>query len=146
MIAVDKACACVLRDGHLLCFRHPSAGNQLPKGTVEAGESSEAAVVRELAEESGLTQAQVIGKICQYERIVGGDGHSGVEARHRWHLFHLAVPGAPRAPWRHRVRSDGVDDGMVFEYFWQDLAQPITGFHPIFVQAISAVQGYLARV
>lgn len=39
----------------LLLFQHPTAGVQLPAGTVEEGEPLEAAVVREVAEETGIT-------------------------------------------------------------------------------------------
>lgn len=41
--------------GHdLLLFQHPSAGIQIPAGTVEAGEEPEAAAMRETTEETGL--------------------------------------------------------------------------------------------
>ena len=54
--AVPKACACLVdARGRLLVFRHPGDGNmQLPKGTIESGESPEQAVRRELLEESGI--------------------------------------------------------------------------------------------
>jgi 8-oxo-dGTP pyrophosphatase MutT (NUDIX family) len=39
----------------LLLFEHPHAGIRIPAGTVESGESPEAAVMREAAEETGLT-------------------------------------------------------------------------------------------
>ncbi|NDJ62254.1 MAG: NUDIX domain-containing protein [Chloroflexi bacterium] len=43
------------RDGRqLLVFKHPSAGIQLPAGTIEPGEHPEDAVMREVREETGL--------------------------------------------------------------------------------------------
>lgn len=47
----------------LLLFRHPTAGIQLPAGTVELDESPEIAVLRELQEETGLKNAILLGKI-----------------------------------------------------------------------------------
>ena len=38
----------------ILAFRHPQAGTQLVKGTLENGEKAEDATLRELAEESGI--------------------------------------------------------------------------------------------
>ena len=52
----------------ILVFQHPSAGIQLPAGTVELNESFTAAVIREVAEETGLTQV-TIRKLLS-ERIV----------------------------------------------------------------------------
>lgn len=45
---------------HLLVFRHPTAGLQLPAGTVEHGESAELAARREVAEETGLSSLQLV--------------------------------------------------------------------------------------
>lgn len=56
---IEKVTAFITRpapDGHsLLLFEHPHAGIQIPAGTVEAGETPQAAAVREAAEETGLT-------------------------------------------------------------------------------------------
>jgi 8-oxo-dGTP pyrophosphatase MutT (NUDIX family) len=40
----------------ILAFRHPLAGTQLVKGTIESGETVEAGAVRELEEERGVMQ------------------------------------------------------------------------------------------
>ena len=53
----DKACAVVLsRESppRILLFRHPQAGVQLVKGSIESGETAQQAALRELWEESGL--------------------------------------------------------------------------------------------
>jgi len=47
----------------LLVFRHPTAGIQLPAGTVEAEESVETAALREVREETGLIDIAVIARI-----------------------------------------------------------------------------------
>lgn len=50
----------------ILAFRHPKAGTQLIKGTLETGERPEAGVLRELAEESGIAHAAVVEKLASW--------------------------------------------------------------------------------
>lgn len=61
---VQKVTAFLTRwqeDGpELLVFQHPLAGIQLPAGTVEFNESLENAVIREVAEETGLEDIEII--------------------------------------------------------------------------------------
>ncbi|WP_272972120.1 NUDIX domain-containing protein [Comamonas terrigena] len=57
-----KACPVVIRGLgtiEILAFEHPLAGLQLVKGTIEPGETSAAAALRELREESGLHASHV---------------------------------------------------------------------------------------
>ncbi len=55
---VHKVTAFITRDHNnrreILVFQHPTAGIQLPAGTVELGENIETAVVREAQEETGI--------------------------------------------------------------------------------------------
>lgn len=44
---------------------NPEAGRQVPAGTVEPDEDVEAALVREVAEESGLTNLRIIRKLAE---------------------------------------------------------------------------------
>ena len=60
---VQKVTAFIIRekDGikELLVFKHPTAGIQIPAGTVEAGEDIKTAVKREVYEETGLQFVEI---------------------------------------------------------------------------------------
>jgi len=61
-----KACPVVLRMAEslqILAFEHPLAGLQLVKGTVEPGEESADAAVRELFEESGVVATRLLADL-----------------------------------------------------------------------------------
>jgi 8-oxo-dGTP pyrophosphatase MutT (NUDIX family) len=65
--SIQKVSAFVTRvlDGkaELLLMEHPLAGIQIPAGTVELGETVEAAVLREAAEETGLENLRIIREL-----------------------------------------------------------------------------------
>ncbi len=112
----DKACPVILRqrEGRLqiLAFRHPLAGPQLVKGTVEEGEEPRQTVLRELGEESGVEDARVIEPLGQL--LFRGDGQ-------RWHLFLCQVPRVLPDAWIHFTTDGG---GHNFAFFWHDLDEP----------------------
>ena len=60
---VQKVTAFIIRKRNgakeLLVFKHPTAGIQIPAGTVEVGEDIEAAVKREAYEETGLQSVEI---------------------------------------------------------------------------------------
>ena len=60
---IQKVTAFIVRERHgvkeLLVFKHPTAGVQIPAGTVEAGEDIETAVKREAYEETGLQSVEI---------------------------------------------------------------------------------------
>ena len=62
-VIVEKVTAFIThrsKHGHdLLLFEHPHAGVQIPAGTVKGDETPERAVVREAAEETGLTSLPI---------------------------------------------------------------------------------------
>ena len=73
-----KACACLVdARGRLLVFRHPGDGNmQLPKGTIEPGESPEVAVRRELLEESGIDHVGELQSLGTLHRDCRSEEHT----------------------------------------------------------------------
>lgn len=91
---------------------HPEAGRQVPAGTVEPDEDVAAALVREVAEESGLTNLRIIRKLAEAVFPEWGNLR---------HVFHVEVLGQAPDRWIHTVRGSGEDSGMEFEYSWVPL-------------------------
>ncbi len=54
----------------LLVFRHPHAGVQLPAGTVNPNETPHDAVLREVREETGLTNAAIMTYLGKIEQVM----------------------------------------------------------------------------
>lgn len=75
--SVHKVSAFITRDTamgrQILLFRHPTAGIQVPAGTVEDGEGLETAVLREVTEETGLTQVRIISYLGKMDNELEPD-------------------------------------------------------------------------
>ncbi len=131
--AVAKVCPVVVhatRDGRqILVFRHPLAGMgmQLVKGTIEPGEDVHVAALRELAEESGITDAAVDRRFG-VEEIVPGQ---------TWH-FVLVQTGPLPDRWTFHTADDGGRD-FAFEWWPLDLA-PDTDWHPDSAVALAFIR------
>lgn len=129
-----KAYAYVLDDdGRLLVFDHPdpTAGTQVPKGGVERGESPREAVVRELAEESGLTDVEVEALLARDEWP-----HPEKPKAYRRYFFHLSA-STDRDSWDHEVTGSGEDEGMVYSYYWSN---------PTDVSLVAGMDDYVDRL
>lgn len=74
---MEKVAAFVTRGrgaaAELLLFAHPSAGIQLPAGTVEIMEQSDSAVLREVWEETGLQNVQIKTRLGELRRELPSD-------------------------------------------------------------------------
>ncbi len=131
-----KACPVVIRGhGHIeiLAFAHPLAGLQLVKGTIEPGETSAAAALRELREESGLHASRVAADLG-----IWASGH----ADQIW-AFHLCEVHHPPDSWTHRTSDDGGHD---FRFFWHPLSQPPSAqWHGVFQRALQHIASKLGR-
>ena len=124
----DKACAVVLsslQPTRILLFRHPLAGVQLVKGTIENGETPAQAALRELTEESGISTATIADDLGSWDA-----DHLG----QIWSFQLCRVSGALPERWSHQTLDD---HGHVFAFFWASLDQlPLAECHPVFQRAL----------
>lgn len=133
-MTANKVCPVLLRGRgssvEILVFEHPVAGCQVVKGSIEAGESQEAAALRELSEESGITSARVTRHL--------GTWVSGFEGQ-VW-AFVLCEPDSllPES-WVHQAADDGGHD---FRFFWHPLFEPeaSSDWHPVFRDALARIR------
>ena len=86
---------------------------RMPGGGVEAGESLQEAVLRELWEESGIAQAKVVRKVGVLNYISTMDGLP----RER-HCYLLKTNQPLPNQWDHLVSGDGEDAQDLFSHFW----------------------------
>ena len=150
MKLVHKAVAAVVRgDGagaELLVFRHPLAGVQLPKGTVEPGETPAEGVLRELEEESGLRLEVQPHPIGEWRRVLDGTfGERATGGVHLWHLFALDAPEGLPEGWTHDASGSPEEDGLRFEFHWLAIdAGLLDKLHPVFGATATLLLGHFA--
>ncbi|MFE3944437.1 NUDIX domain-containing protein [Streptomyces sp. NPDC059118] len=109
----------------LLVFDHigmPTAGTQVPAGGVGPDEELEQAVLREVAEETGLSAATVVRKIAVEDKP-----HPETGQPRRTAFFFVRAPADTPDSWEHRVRGDGDDAGLAFacRFLPLPLSQPL---------------------
>jgi 8-oxo-dGTP pyrophosphatase MutT (NUDIX family) len=115
-----KVFAYITSRDRLLVFRHPlepSAGIQVPAGTVEPGEEPDSAVLREAWEETGLAGLRLAEFLGEREYV-----HYSLPEVHQRYFYHLECEGDPPDTWQHweQNASDGSGDHL-FELFWVPL-------------------------
>ncbi len=120
----SKVIAYVTRGQELLVFRHrdfPEAGLQVPGGSIEDGEDPDEAVLRELQEESGLTDVRLVGLLGRYLYSASPNA----DESHDRHVYHLELTGPAEESWLHWENdpSDG-SPPIAFEFFWMSLNNP----------------------
>lgn len=130
----NKVCPVIFRRFgtavEVLAFEHPLAGYQLVKGTIEAGESVEAAALRELAEESGIASATVFRSLgiwaSTYENQI-------------WAFVACETEQSLPETWVHETSDDG---GHSFRFFWHPLSAATSPdhWHSVFRGALAFIQ------
>ncbi|NJO80170.1 MAG: NUDIX domain-containing protein [Cyanobacteria bacterium RM1_2_2] len=125
-----KVFAYITHQNRLLVFSHPdcsAAGIQVPAGTVEPGETLQAAILREAYEETGLLKLKLIGYLgsCTYDMSPWGGPAS--QQRHFFHLEWEPVEreGEPIHSWQHYETSGGKRYPILFELFWVALPEDV---------------------
>ena len=136
----EKVVAYITWGNALLVFRHPDfpeAGIQVPAGSMESGESPEAAALREAFEETGLDGLALVAPLGEHLYDVSPFGKD--ELHHR-HFFHLRCTEVPPQTWRHSEETPSDGGGPIaFEFFWAPLpagAPPLIAGQDAFLPAL----------
>jgi 8-oxo-dGTP pyrophosphatase MutT (NUDIX family) len=122
-----KAYAYIVHAGRLLVFRHrdfPEAGIQVPGGTMLPEENPQAAVLREAAEETGLSELKIVSMLGEQMRDMSDFGRDEIQQRY---FFLLACTQDPPETWTHFETdpSDGSSAPIAFEFFWAELPNSV---------------------
>jgi 8-oxo-dGTP pyrophosphatase MutT (NUDIX family) len=136
--------------GRLLVFDHvgdPAPGTQVPAGGIKAHEEPAAAVLRELAEESGLETAQLVRKLGEAWYVAEvGNVPAGLEEQvhHAYHL-HLDEPPSEET-WEWDECSDGGVPLHRFAFRWVTLESAAQVLWPIQALWIASLRCSLAHL
>ncbi|OXI30170.1 DNA mismatch repair protein MutT [Burkholderia sp. AU16741] len=97
--------------------KFPEAGRQVVAGTMNHGEVPTAAALRELREESGIGDAQVVRVLGGYFYSMQKFGRSEIQHRHVVHVM-VSDAIAMKAHWAH-FESDPGSGGEPIEFSFQ---------------------------
>jgi len=128
--------------GRLLVFEHVDvdAGTQVPAGGTHEGEPAEDAVLRELAEESGVESAVLVRKLGEaWNMSEPGNVPPGLEEQIH-HAFHLRLHETPRERWEWDERSGGEVVEHRFALRWVSLGEAETLLWPAQAMWTNAVR------
>ena len=89
-------------------------GYEVPKGSVEPGESLEEAVHREVHEESGIGGLGIIKEL--------GETQWKSEEQH---FFLAAAPSGVADVFEYQVTGEGIDKGFWYQYRWLEIKQSL---------------------
>ena len=130
--------------GRLLVFDHvddAEAGTQVPAGGIQHGETAEDAVVRELAEESGIECASIVRKLGETWYIAElGNVPAGLEEQIQ-HAFHLSLAEPPAEEvWEWDERSGGDTVEHRFAFRWVSLEEAAALLWPVQAMWVNALR------
>jgi ADP-ribose pyrophosphatase YjhB (NUDIX family) len=93
--------------------KYPEEGVQVPAGRIDHWETLEEGLRRELAEETGLTDARIVRELPDFECTYRTYSHN--------HAFHLITEEETPDAWEHRIRGEGADSGLIHLCRWLPL-------------------------
>ncbi len=141
--AVEKVLALVVRDDELLVLGHPLAGWQLPKGTLEPGEDPATGALRELAEESGLTDVVIRQVLVPWDQPTTATDAEGRPVLHRMHGFVMEPTGPLPERWSWDPTGAAEEEALRFDFAWQPLRH--ASLHPAFDEVLVRLRAALER-
>ena len=141
---VQKAVSYCVHDQRLLVFRHldfpiEETGLQVPAGSVQDGETPEAAALRETSEETGMDAFELV-------RLLGRNTYDmrpyRDEVQERW-FFHLRPTTQLPAKWFSLEMHDGTGEPTRLECFWIPISHGhvLAGGQGAFLWALERAQG-----
>jgi 8-oxo-dGTP pyrophosphatase MutT (NUDIX family) len=92
----------------------------VPAGRIEAHESLEEGLAREVEEETGVTGTRIVRKLAGPEELARLHGTGANES----HAFHAVTDAETPAVWEHAVGGTGMDSQFVFRCRWVALDDP----------------------
>lgn len=115
----QKSLAYITFKEELLVFRQPDfpeAGIQVPKGTIEDGDTPLETIIREIEEETGIHYTDSPEYLGETETIVHSGNATYIEHRH---FFHCPLKIKPKERWNHyEYHAKGKETPILFSFFW----------------------------
>ncbi|HET6400667.1 MAG TPA: NUDIX domain-containing protein [Candidatus Kapabacteria bacterium] len=114
-----KVLAYLTQGERLLVFQQPAsptAGIQVPAGTIEANEQPLEAIIREVTEETGLTDFIINSKLGIYYYDMSAF-RKEIQERH---VYHIILNESTPSEWRHFETDGGksIEQAITFDFFW----------------------------
>lgn len=145
MRIVRKSIGYITSERRILFFRAselPALGAELPGGTLEEGEAPKVGLLREVAEETGLSgfaPPRLLGVVDHYPEDLPTEVH-------RRHFYHLPLRGEAPEAWS-RVVEEG-NGTFTFNFFWADESNLPVSFYPghdVFIDEVGRAVGWRMR-
>lgn len=126
----------------MLVFDHPSAGTQLPKGTLEPHGDPAGGVLRELEEEIGVVSVELVDQFGRWVRFAGaGPDEKGAMQRHEWELFLIRPTAELPTSWAHAAVGSAAEAGKMFRCRWVPVDDSLSAaLHPLFAPVLAMLQ------